>query len=362
MNMGAAILLLLLQANPEAVLKEAIQLHQSGRVEAAIPKYQEFLKLRPGTVIAESNLGAALAAAGRFAEAATHYRKALAVDASNFPVRLNLALGLYKQGQLDDAAAELETLRKAQPGHPQVALLLADCYLQTGENGKVIALLDPIERNEPENRAVNYLLGTALIRDNQVARGQTIIDRIMRDGERAETLMLLGAAQMAAQENKKALTTLARAIELNPMLPGLYSLYGQAKATDGDPEGAKAAFNAELTHNPTDYDANLQLGALYRVEKDLEKAELYLRRAERMRPRSIALKYQLGSLEMALGHLDEALHYLKQVTEEAPDFVEGHITIATLYYRMKRKEDGDRHRAIIEKLNRDQQKKELKKS
>lgn len=80
-----------------------------------------------------------------------------------------------------------------------------------------------------------------------------------------------------------------------------------------------------------------------------------------MRPRSIALKYQLGSLEMALGHLDGALRYLKQVTEEAPEFVEGHITIATLYYRMKRKEDGDRHRAIIEKLNRDQQKKELKK-
>jgi tetratricopeptide (TPR) repeat protein len=348
--------------SPEALLKEGIQLHQSGRLEQAIDKYQQYLKLRPGSLIAESNLGAALAATGRYVEAVEHYRQALASEPGNFPVRLNLALALYKQARLDDAIAELANLRRLQPENRQVTLLLADCYLQTGDNKKVIELLDPLDRAAPDDRAVSYLLGAALIRDNQVARGQLIIDRILKHGQQAEALMLLGAAQMAAQENKKALATLARAIELNPKLPGLHSLYGQAKATDGDPEGAKRAFHAELEHNPSDYDANLQLGALYRVEKDLDQAALYLRRAEQMRPHSVALKYQLGSLEMALGNLDKALSYLKQVTEEAPDFVEGHITIATLYYRMKRKQDGDRHRAIIEKLNQERQKKELKKS
>jgi tetratricopeptide (TPR) repeat protein len=348
--------------SPEALLKQGIQLHQSGQFGPAIENYEQYLKLRPGSLIAESNLGAALAATGRYAEAVEHYRRALQVEPGNFPVRLNLALALYKQARLEEAIGELTSLHKAQPENRQVTLLLADCYLQVGANTKVIELLDPLDKAAPDDRAVSYLLGTALIRDNQVGRGQVIIDRILKHGEQAETLMLLGAAQMAAQENKKALATLARAIELNPKLPGLHSLYGQAKATDGDPEGAKRAFHAELEHNPSDYDANLQLGALYRVEKELDKAALYLRRAEKMRPHSVALKYQLGNLEMALGNLDNALSYLKQVVEEAPGFVEAHITIATLYYRMKRKEDGDRHRAIIEKLNQEQQKKELKKS
>jgi hypothetical protein len=31
--------------------------------------------------------------------------------------------------------------------------------------------------------------------------------------------------------------------------------------------------------------------------------------------------------------------------------VEAHVTLATVYYRLKRKADGDRERAIIQKLN-----------
>jgi hypothetical protein len=34
------------------------------------------------------------------------------------------------------------------------------------------------------------------------------------------------------------------------------------------------------------------------------------------------------------------------------------VTLATIYYRLKRKEDGDRERAIVQKLNAEQQAKE----
>jgi hypothetical protein len=43
-------------------------------------------------------------------------------------------------------------------------------------------------------------LGTALIRDNQPARGQLLVDRILRDGESAEARLLLGTTKMNAQE------------------------------------------------------------------------------------------------------------------------------------------------------------------
>ena len=38
-------------------------------------------------------------------------------------------------------------------------------------------------------------------------------------------------------------------------------------------------------------------------------------------------------------------------SQRIPKFVEGHITLATAYYRQKRKSDGDRERAIVDKLN-----------
>jgi tetratricopeptide (TPR) repeat protein len=346
---------------PEALLKEALAQHQAGNLDAAIANYREFLKVQPRSLPARGNLGAALARLGRLDEAIAEYRKALEIDPANPALHLNLGLAFFKEARLDDAVAEFDLVRAKQPGNKQVLLLSADSYLRLGENKKVIDLLTPLDAREPNDRAVSYLLGTALIRENDVARGQVIINRVMKDGESPEALMLIGASQFAAQDNKAALRTLSRAIELKPELPGLQALYGQAKLNDGDPAGAKEAFLAELKLNPLDYDSNLNLGALCRIEKNWEDAAKYLYRARQIRPRSIALKYQLGNLEVGLGNIEKGRRMLEEVTREAPDFIEGHVSLATVYYRLKRKEDGDRERATVGRLNEEAQKKELKK-
>ncbi len=42
---------------------------------------------------------------------------------------------------------------------------------------------------------------------------------------------------------------------------------------------------------------------------------------------------------------------LEAMVKEAPSFTEAHVTLATVYYRLKQKEAGDRERAILQKLN-----------
>ncbi|MBL8233601.1 MAG: tetratricopeptide repeat protein [Bryobacterales bacterium] len=342
----------------EAMWKDAVSAHQQNRVDAAIAAYEAILELQPRFVPALSNLGAVLARQARFSEAAERYQEALRIDPSQQGVRLNLALAYYKQSLLPQAAAELETLRAADPKAQQATVLLADCYLRQGEYAKVITLLDPLAADD--DRAIAYLLGTALIRQKQTERGQRLIDRIFKDGESAEGLMLLGNMQFLTQENKQAIASFERAIKINPQLPELHSSYARAKLTDGDPEGAKAAFAKELEHNPFDFDSNLHLGSLYRVEKDLDQAERYLKQAARVRPHDISLRYQLGSLELSKGNVARAAELLESVVRDSPRFLEGHITLATAYYRLKRKADGDRERAIVEKLNAEAQARELK--
>lgn len=359
--MKALCLLAALAADPEILLKEAIRLHQQGQPAAAIPKYEAYLAERPKNPLALSNLGAALAAAGRYQDAAARYRAALAL-AENPAVRLNLGLALYKQVLLEEAVEEFLRVRQAQPENRQAALLLADSWLAMGEHAKVVALLEPWERRHPGDAAINYLLGTALIRDGQVARGQVIVDRILRDGESPEALLLLASVQLAGTANKDALRSIEKAIQLNPSLPGVWTVYGLARLNDGNPEGAKEAFLRELAAHPDDFEANLQAGALFRVERDFERARAHFERARLLRPRSVALKYQFGALALAENRLGEALEHLEAVAREAPDFVEGHVSLATLYYRLKRKEDGDRERAIVQRLNEEIQRKELKKN
>ncbi|HEY5444904.1 MAG TPA: hypothetical protein VIJ87_10620, partial [Pyrinomonadaceae bacterium] len=49
---------------------------------------------------------------------------------------------------------------------------------------------------------------------------------------------------------------------------------------------------------------------------------------------------------------------LEGVLKEHEDFVEARVLLASVYYRLNRVEDGDREKAIVEKLNLEQQSKQ----
>ncbi|MCW5980862.1 MAG: tetratricopeptide repeat protein [Bryobacteraceae bacterium] len=351
--------LLAQEQSPQQLYADAVRLQQSGQLEAAAAKYEAFLKQRPEFVPAWSNLSVALAGLGRYDEAIRNYHEALKREPQNSAVRLNLALAYYKQAEFAKAAEELVKVRAQQPENQQAAYLLADSYLRLGEDKNVIALLEPMEAAHPEDRTIAYLLGAALIRDGQVRKGQRIIDRILRNGESAEVQMLIGAMQLSAGEYEKALATLTRAVELSPKLPGVQSLYGRAKMENDDPEAAKAAFLAELASDPNDFDSNLHLGALLRMERRMDEAAAHIRRALRVRPASLAARYQIASIDFSQGRAEDARKTLESVVAESPGFLEAHVQLAAVYYKLNRKEDGLRQREIVRKLNEENRKSEL---
>ena len=59
-----------------------------------------------------------------------------------------------------------------------------------------------------------------------------------------------------------------------------------------------------------------------------------------------------------MGKADEARVILEQLLAEVPDYEVGHVTLARCYYRLKRKEDGDRESAIAERLRQQRQERE----
>jgi Flp pilus assembly protein TadD len=344
--------------SPDRLYAEAVQMQQKGDLDGAIQNYRALLKMRPELAEARSNLGAALARQGRYQEAISEYSLALSVRPSNSGVRMNLALAYYKAGQIQEATRELTTVVAQAPQNRQATLLLADCYLRTGDNKKVIELLAPEPEGGPDDLAIAYLLGTAYIRDDQVPKGQPLIDRILRNGESAETHLMMGTVKMMASDFSGALKDIARAVDLNPKLPDVYSFYGMALLTTGDSPGAAAAFTKELESNANDYEANLNLGMLLRRDQKYDEAMPYLERALRVRPGSVAVRYQIATLAQGQGRLDEARKELEQIVKDSPGFVEANVTLATVYYRLGRKADGDRYRAIVEKLNAERQAKE----
>ena len=346
------------QADPSAELRKAVDFHQANQFPQAIEAYQKFLKAHPEAAPVRSNLGAALAHEGRFEEAIREYSLALSVDPRNTPTRLNLAIAHYKSGDIAQAIGQLEKVHQAQPKNMQAAQLLGACYLAAGQNAKVVALLEPMVTVTSDDLGAVYLMGTALVRDNQGTRGQLWLDRIMSNGESAEARLLMGTAKLAANETSAARVDLEKAVALNPTLPGAHSYLALVLLRSADTVGAAEEFRKELVNDPNDFEANLQLGGLLRQEEKLEEARKLVEHALFVRPGDFAARYQIATIDMSQGRIDEARTRLESIAKEAPEFTEAHVSLATVYYRLKRKEDGDRERDIVKKLNAAQQAKQ----
>lgn len=346
----------------ESAFAEATRMHQSGDLEGAIRGYLAILAMRPELSDVRSNLGAAYSRLGRYEEAIAQYKQALARDQRNQTVRYNLALAYYKAAMFTEASGELapliDSMPKDQPEWLSAVLILADCQVKLGEYKKVIGLLSPLEVAYGDNRAFAYLLGNALISDKQIERGQALIDRVFRGEDSAEARLLIGSIYLLADDKHAAVKEFERAIELNPKLPSLHAWHGRALMRLGDSEGAIAAFKRELADNPNDFEANLYLGITLKRDKSLDEAFGYLERATRLRPRDAYARFQLASLHAARGKHAEALPLLEAVVKEHPDYTEARVLLATVYYRLNRKADGDRERAIVQKLNAEQQAKQ----
>jgi len=342
----------------DALLARAVALHQAGDTLGAIENYEAALEKDPGRLEARSNLGAAYAQLGRYAEAIENYQKVLAQRPEIHPVRFNLALAFYKASRLPEAAAELERVVAQDPSNLRAILVLADCRTQLGQDAGVVDLLAPREADFKDDRLYAYLLGNALIRRNEILRGQALIERLFKGGETPEAHLLMGVAHLQREDYRAAVPELERAVALSEALPGAHSLLGRALMGAGRRDDAIKAFTSELTRNPNDFDANLYLGIMLKDDGKLDEAYEHLKRAQRLRSRDVAVQYALGALHLAAGRTQEARQALEIVTAEAPDYRQGHVLLATAYYRLKDKEKGDREQALAEKLREAEQAKE----
>ncbi len=344
--------------NPGALAQDAIDKQRAGDLEGAVAKYRDFLKVHPEAAVIHSNLGAALAGLGRFEEAVAEYQIALKQAPSAPGAALNLALAYYKMGRIGDAADQLAKVRAGDPTSSQATLLLADCYLRMARNKDVIRLLERTEHEHPDDLAIAYLLGTALIRDNQVQQGQVLVDRILRNGESAEAHLMLGSAKMQVRDFAGARDEFAKAVSLNSKAADVHVLYAQALQVTGDPDGALREFKAELAIDPYNFDSNLEMGVLLRQDEKFDEALGYFNRALNVRPSDLAVRYQIATISLAQGEIEKARQELESIVKEAPRFTEAHVSLATAYYRLKRPEDGNRERSIVQKLTAEEQAKQ----
>jgi tetratricopeptide (TPR) repeat protein len=343
---------------PQELVQQGMDKQRVGDLQGAITDYRQFLLLHPEATAIHSNLGAALAGLGQFEQAISEYKIALRQSPTLVEARLNLAICYYKMGRIEEATAQLEKVHASSPENLQAATLLGDCYMRLGREKDVIRVLQPERNKHPEDMAIAYLLGTALIREKKVTEGQALVDLILRNGDSAEAHLMMGTAKMGAADFAGARDEFAKGIALDSNLPEVHVLYAKALMLTGDSDLSEKEFAAELRVDPFNFDANLQLGAMAKQQQNYEEAQKYFQRAAETRPGDPGVRYQLALLAVDKRELDKGRQMLEGLVKEWPQFTEAHVTLALVYFRLKRPEDSKRERAIVDKLTAEAQAKQ----
>lgn len=340
----------------EALFRQGIAAQQRGDVKTAMDDYRQALALNPRIPEARANLGAALAAAGDFDGAIEEDTQALASAPDKIDVRRNLALAYYKKGDWRNARAQFEQVHAARPADLSAAMLLGYAEIKLQQPADAAALLLPLEPGHQDNMDFEYVLGFALILSGRESEGLPRMEKMAQATQSPDAWLIAGTTRLHRREFREARTDLEAALKLNPNVPGLYTMVGQARDALGDTDGAMPMFQAAIQQDPRDFYANLYLGTMRLKQRDFDQARPLLALALQLQPGNPQARLQMAKLDGMTGKYAEAAATLEELEKADPNWIDPHIELAPLYYKLHRPEDGQRERDIVQKIQAQQQK------
>jgi predicted Zn-dependent protease len=201
---------------------------------------------------------------------------------------LDVALGhaarlLKKDAAL--AADQASEILRAVPGHPEARLILGTAYRITGQPHRALDVLEPLAREHPQSSPAHLELGIAC-------------------GE--------------AGRSDEAITSLRRALHLQPESTAAWRLLADHLDVAGDSSGADQA-RAQYLKTATK-DPRLLVAAAALVGNDLPQAEARLRSHLAQYPTDVAALRMLAEVAGRLRRYADAQALLERCLELAPSF------------------------------------------
>lgn len=244
-----------------ALLKEAVALHQAGKLDEAEARYRHVLTIAPRQFDALHLLGVVMRQQGKAAQAVELIAQALAINPGQATAHCNLGAALQDLGRSGEALASFEAALGRNANYP---LAWSNRGNALRKLGRLSEAVDSYERalalrpNYPEawcNRAV------ALLDLGEARAALESCERALRE-ERAypEAACVRANALFQLREFDAALRGYDDAIALDAQAPAAHTGRGLALLKLGRAQEALAAFDAALTLRPAHAPSHRQRG------------------------------------------------------------------------------------------------------
>ena len=204
---------------------------------------------------------------------------------------------------------------------------------------------------DPDNPKVMEALGICLLRlpklPAELDPGQA---KAVQLAGQAAVYNWLGRQDDAAREYQEL-------VQLYPSFPNVHYAYG-VFLLKSDSDAALKEFRKELDVSPDHVASILQIAYEQLRRRRPEQALPQIQHVLDLLPHSPSATAALGKAYLQMGEYEKALTALEEAVELAPDSAELHAMLTTLCFRLGRKEEAQRHKAIVERLRTEQQNKD----
>jgi tetratricopeptide (TPR) repeat protein len=323
--------------------------------ELAVVQYEKCLRESPPSFEVLSNLGIAYVKLGQHEQAIRAYERALALNQDSAPLYVNLGLAYLKMNQPKQAAENLARALMLNPGDPKALELLAFCHYQLKEFTLAAYEAGLVHKALPDEDSAAFLLGSAYLRLGLYKQALPLIYLSVSKTGSPEGYKVLGEAFLGAKVYREALKAFQNAERLAPNMPGIHADLGTAHAGLGETERAVTEYEKELARDPNDFEANYFLGRLKRLANETSSARKYLDKANQIRPGDTSVAYEYAVMAMGDKDYPKAAALLEGILEKQPGYLDAHILLAEVYFRMHRTQDGNREKALIDAMRRAEQ-------
>jgi tetratricopeptide (TPR) repeat protein len=252
--------------------------------------------------ITETNLGTALHEAGRFDEAVARYEKAIAVQPDYAPAYNNLGVTLRAQGKVDAAIAIYERGLRLDDEYPDLHFNLANALLAQNRADEAAAHLKTSLAGEPDSAATHNNLGTALAAKGQYEQAVAEFRAaIAMEPTSVLAHRNLGNALAVMGHGAEALVALERAVTLAPTDAEANYDLGSLLLEAGRFQDATARFRAALASDPRSVQTLNNLGIALASQGQLREAARLFEQALAIEPTFADAQKNLATARQALG-------------------------------------------------------------
>ena len=274
------------------------------------------VQLGRNTALVHSALGYLDVRTRRYSAAATDFERALVLAPDDRNARRGLLLALTETREHDKAEALVEQLLREVPDDLHLWLYRAKIALTANERASALASLETALRlgdDALENRRACFELQ---MEAGNVARGVELL-RGLRVRELPFALVDQALGWLANENEwdrfRELLSSVDRAALSGVEQSHLLTRRATLAVRDGNRRAASTALQEALELDPSNADALMALGQIYRTDRDYGRAELLLRRASDYG--AVRENALIARAEVAIDqeNFDGALTFLREV-------------------------------------------------